>query len=414
MLIPVKPFDDFKWRWLSFTPTEGLLVPPVFLGVLRAIGENDGCSTSDNGLLEALGKVQQETGTGIDLVRSPDRNLIRNAGQYWKGTGLIREAQGRVELSSLGWRVANSELSQAGFAALIIQQTTLPNRMTYDYELCQKWDDAGLQIKPFILILKLMVIMGHEYGHSEAYLTVNELAKIVVPLSGMNTQLKDYLPYIHAFREENLDLSGWPDCTPEANDRRMAREFLYFLRNFGVCEELEDGGKDNNKFALVDTPEINDLSELDGAIGGTSLESDEQAEEALDQVLQSTLPEIIERQRRVATILYRPGQAQFRKQVLREFGRACLITGDTVPDVLEAAHIVPISAGGSDNLDNGLCLRTDIHRLYDSQQLRVEADGAIRLVRRVSNSPGYRSLPSSIDVPQHINTKNIEWRNRYC
>ncbi len=32
--IPVKPFDDFKWKWASWQCTEGINDPVVLLGIL--------------------------------------------------------------------------------------------------------------------------------------------------------------------------------------------------------------------------------------------------------------------------------------------------------------------------------------------------------------------------------------------
>ena len=413
-MIPARPFDEFKWRWLSTMPTEGLLVPSVFLGVLRACADNDGCATGDARLLGALGKVQAETGTSVDLVRDSERNLIRNSGQYWKGTGLIKDDPGRVNLSPLGWDIATSELSQDDFAALVIQQTVLPNESTFDDDLYQQWVDAGIRFKPFVMILSLMVMMGQEYGHDEAYLTESELTKVVVPLSGTKVAMRDYLQCIRDFRDGKLDLSGWPDCTPDSNDKRMAREFLYFLRNFGVCAEHDMKGSGNNRFALMGMSQIDDLVELDVASESLDLKADEQARSALEQAMQSSLPGIIERQRTLASVLLRPEQAQFRKRVLQEFRETCLITGDTVPKVLEAAHIMPASSGGSDNTDNGLCLRTDIHRLYDSQLLRISPDGSVNVSGKVRGSPGYANLPKTVGIPAHVSKGNMEWRNRYC
>lgn len=32
--VPKKPFDNFKWKWASLAPTEGINDPVVLLGVL--------------------------------------------------------------------------------------------------------------------------------------------------------------------------------------------------------------------------------------------------------------------------------------------------------------------------------------------------------------------------------------------
>jgi hypothetical protein len=86
---PVKPFDTYKWRWLSVQPTEGLLKPAVFLGVLRALDKCEGLRPSNQSVYDALLLVEQETQSSVSLARDLDLNLLRNSGQYWKGTGLL-------------------------------------------------------------------------------------------------------------------------------------------------------------------------------------------------------------------------------------------------------------------------------------------------------------------------------------
>lgn len=62
-------------------------------------------------------------------------------------------------------------------------------------------------------------------------------------------------------------------------------------------------------------------------------------------------------------------QQAFRTEILRIYQK-CLITGSTTTEILEAAHIIPHSrchsAEQSFDIGNGLLLRTDIHKLFDS------------------------------------------------
>ena len=85
MYAPVKPFTSYKWRWLSVQPSEGLLEAPVFLGVLRALQLHEDESYSSFSLHEELERVRHDTNTSINLARTPERNLFRNSGQYWRG-----------------------------------------------------------------------------------------------------------------------------------------------------------------------------------------------------------------------------------------------------------------------------------------------------------------------------------------
>lgn len=150
MIPPVKPFDTYKWRWLSVLPTEGLLKAPVFLGVLRALQQFEGEPFSSEDLRDELQVVQDETKTTVTLARPElDRNLFRNSGQYWKGTGLLEPITGEIQLTNLGHNVANGEITHDEFAALMIRNTVLPNPITYQQDEVQKWKNAGLRIKPF-------------------------------------------------------------------------------------------------------------------------------------------------------------------------------------------------------------------------------------------------------------------------
>jgi putative restriction endonuclease len=74
--------------------------------------------------------------------------------------------------------------------------------------------------------------------------------------------------------------------------------------------------------------------------------------------------------------LYRPrlGQSIFRVKVLDAYGRACAVTGEHSLPVLEAAHIRPYSSGGEHAIANGLCLRTDLHRLFDRGYVTIDED----------------------------------------
>lgn len=58
----------------------------------------------------------------------------------------------------------------------------------------------------------------------------------------------------------------------------------------------------------------------------------------------------------------------------------CAITGAKIRPVLEAAHILPVSPvyGGENRLDNGLLLRSDVHRMFDLGYLSVDTQYRLR------------------------------------
>ena len=61
----------------------------------------------------------------------------------------------------------------------------------------------------------------------------------------------------------------------------------------------------------------------------------------------------------------RPGQQALRNQLLCLDG-CCVISGERQVSALEAAHVVPVKAGGQEVIGNAILLRADIHRLFDA------------------------------------------------
>jgi putative restriction endonuclease len=70
----------------------------------------------------------------------------------------------------------------------------------------------------------------------------------------------------------------------------------------------------------------------------------------------------------------RLGQGAFRVMVSDNYARRCAVTGEKTFPVLEAAHILPVGRGGKHRPDNGLLLRSDLHRLFDLGYVTVTPD----------------------------------------
>lgn len=68
--------------------------------------------------------------------------------------------------------------------------------------------------------------------------------------------------------------------------------------------------------------------------------------------------------KRFTEVTTRKNQSEFRDCLLKCYG-VCAITGSKIKHVLEAAHVVPFN-GFNDHLNNGILLRSDIHKLFDS------------------------------------------------
>jgi hypothetical protein len=68
----------------------------------------------------------------------------------------------------------------------------------------------------------------------------------------------------------------------------------------------------------------------------------------------------------------RRGQQKFREELLSVY-KCCMVTGSTIIDILEAAHINPYSEGGTYAISNGLLLRSDIHTLFDLRLIAIDS-----------------------------------------
>ncbi|MEZ0198617.1 HNH endonuclease, partial [Pseudomonas qingdaonensis] len=71
------------------------------------------------------------------------------------------------------------------------------------------------------------------------------------------------------------------------------------------------------------------------------------------------------RKRILREITERQGQGAFRSGLLTAYEGRCTITDCKVTQVLEAAHITPYLGPKTNNISNGLLLRSDLHTLWD-------------------------------------------------
>ena len=79
----------------------------------------------------------------------------------------------------------------------------------------------------------------------------------------------------------------------------------------------------------------------------------------------------------------RLGQGAFRVLVTDAYSRRCAISGEKTLPVLEAAHIRPYSLFGVHSTNNGLLLRSDLHKLYDKGYITVTGNCQIEISRRI-------------------------------
>lgn len=119
-------------------------------------------------------------------------------------------------------------------------------------------------------------------------------------------------------------------------------------------------------------------------------------------------------------VLHRPrlGQGSFRLLITDTYERHCAVTGERALPTLEAAHIRSVTSGGQHRVDNGLLLRSDVHRLFDKGYVTVTPDHRFCVSRRLktefdNGEPYYPLdgreiwLPSSAE--QRPSREFLEW-----
>ena len=119
----------------------------------------------------------------------------------------------------------------------------------------------------------------------------------------------------------------------------------------------------------------------------------------------------------------RLGQGAFRLAVTDNYERSCAVTGERTLPILDAAHIRSYAAGGEHVPSNGLLLRTDIHRLFDTGYVTVDEDGRFVVGRRLredfDNGKSYYALHgSTVRRPRSPDARpspaTLEWHRENC
>lgn len=119
-------------------------------------------------------------------------------------------------------------------------------------------------------------------------------------------------------------------------------------------------------------------------------------------------------------VLQRLGQGIFRALVTDAYDRRCAVTGERVLPALEAAHIKPFRLAGPNQVNNGLLLRSDLHRLFDRGYLTVDLSHRLDVSQKIreqfENGRDYYALRGKlITLPRnssdHPSKDFLRWHN---
>jgi putative restriction endonuclease len=117
----------------------------------------------------------------------------------------------------------------------------------------------------------------------------------------------------------------------------------------------------------------------------------------------------------------RIGQGAFRVLITDAYQRRCSITGEKTLPVLESAHIQSYSQLGPHSISNGILLRSDIHKLFDTGYLTITTDLKVEVSNRIKeeflNGREYYQYHGKnlITIPlkeiDRPNSQYVEWHN---
>jgi putative restriction endonuclease len=121
-----------------------------------------------------------------------------------------------------------------------------------------------------------------------------------------------------------------------------------------------------------------------------------------------------------ALVRQRLGQGAFRILVTDTYDRHCAITGEKALPALEAAHIQPVTQEGNHRIDNGLLMRSDIHRLFDAGYVTITPDYKFHASRKLKDDfdngeEYFRLNGSNIWLPRDSDSRPkrefLEWHS---
>lgn len=101
----------------------------------------------------------------------------------------------------------------------------------------------------------------------------------------------------------------------------------------------------------------------------------------------------------IRQVSVRVGQPAFRADLVRKYGSVCAISGPTPAEALEACHLYSYAEIGRHDIEGGLLLRRDLHRLFDQGLLAVAPGGTIDVADSLASFQLYAALQGQ---PLHV------------
>ncbi|MFF5054011.1 HNH endonuclease [Micromonospora sp. NPDC000663] len=115
--------------------------------------------------------------------------------------------------------------------------------------------------------------------------------------------------------------------------------------------------------------------------------------------------------REVRSTRERPGQPRFKLQVIQRYGAVCPLSGVTVPEMLEAVHLVPDADGGTGDPRNGLIMNAALHRAFDAGLFAIHpTTHAVEIRPGLTLSDLGVKFPTLVNLPKKPHPDALQWR----
>lgn len=326
---------------------ESWLLPDQWMTMLTVLSEHEGASIRDpkNSLYAHLKDLDANTAWISDA--DPTHNFFRDYQTPWTLTGVLVptiETKGEVQLTDLGRMLAQGIVSQR---AVMIQAMALHEedlKGEHPYAIIA---DAFLHLDNQALTLEQIyhcIAISWRPGDGEIVVTPEEDCPKISDAT-KKRRLRSILTLMSLYNCLNYDNGYW-----SSGDKQLLQ-----ATSFGAKYPSPVSPKRKDSYTPVDErPEHNEV-DLEKALSASGAAT---ANNQVSRVLRE--------------IAVRRGQSSFRSQLLKLYRESCAVTNWDSRVTLEAAHIVPVSEDGNNDVTNGILLRSDIHTLFDLNCLAID------------------------------------------
>ena len=102
----------------------------------------------------------------------------------------------------------------------------------------------------------------------------------------------------------------------------------------------------------------------------------------------------------MSSIEARRGSAALRARLLQAWGGRCAVTGCTVEELLEVAHVTPAPPTTAEQLGDAVVLRSDIHTLFDLGLMAFDDQCRVRVSPQLRDSEYWLYNGQAIQYPE--------------